>query len=515
MVPFLRFKSTLPLGDPVMLYFTIFSTNAAILIFEIAGAHLLAPYLGTSVEVWSGTIAVILGGMAIGYWVAGIIADQRSSRAMLSLLMCASGLAALLAWSTRDLIPSLFATSFSLPLTFTAMATAALLFLPTTILLASISPFVAKALIVHLESSGRVVGRLNAIGTLGSITGAVITSTFLIPSFGVGAIFLCIALFLLALSFVLGVSHLKMKLAALVIVSAISFSLYYGPTHTQDAIADISTTYNRIWIVEDEYRGEMLRMLKTDPFGIQCAMLLLPDGTVDETTLSFNYLRGFEAVAREVAPQEEVNALFLGGCNYSHPRAFLSARPDARATVVEIDPGMTEVAETYFGFVPENFPSLSIAHADARRFLVEHEQDYDLIFMDVFNASSNTPYHLTTTEMFTLLSERVTPEGVVMVNLISPLEGGAGAFASSMLATARTAFPYVELYAQDNTALSQTQNVLLVGSTVPLAERYGSTRVDGVRLSRVDDALLPPSIILNDDFAPVEFLTRQIRGSSL
>jgi LytS/YehU family sensor histidine kinase len=48
-------------------YALSFLTNATILVFEITGGRLLAPYIGNSVGVWAGLIAVILGGMAIGY----------------------------------------------------------------------------------------------------------------------------------------------------------------------------------------------------------------------------------------------------------------------------------------------------------------------------------------------------------------------------------------------------------------------------------------------------------------
>jgi hypothetical protein len=79
-------------------YFTTFVANAAILVFEIAGARLLAPYLGTSVEVWAGTIAVILGGMAFGYYGGGILADPSPKRETLGLVLFFAGLAALFAW---------------------------------------------------------------------------------------------------------------------------------------------------------------------------------------------------------------------------------------------------------------------------------------------------------------------------------------------------------------------------------------------------------------------------------
>src|SRR5262245_26369609 len=43
---------------------------------EIAAARLLAPYLGSSLQVWGALISVILGAMALGYAIGGWVADR-------------------------------------------------------------------------------------------------------------------------------------------------------------------------------------------------------------------------------------------------------------------------------------------------------------------------------------------------------------------------------------------------------------------------------------------------------
>lgn len=494
-----------------MLYLVVFVTNAAILVFEIAGARLLAPYLGTSVEVWAGTIAVILGGMAVGYWVGGILADKYPSRKILALLLFGSALAALLAWGVRDLIPTLFAGEHALPLTFTAILTAALLFAPTTILLAAVSPFVAKALITALESSARVVGRLNAIGTVGSIAGAIASSSLLIPYFGLDVIMLGIAVTLVALSLLVATDRFKGKVIVLLVVGAFAFGFDRIPVMADEAIADISTTYNRIWVMERTYAGQDLLTIQTDPFGIQCSQPLDGGGPA----IVFSYLKGFDLVAHAAVSEGPTRALFLGGCNYSYPRAFLDSRPNAKAVVVEIDPGMTAVAEAFFNFDPAEYPSLSIVHADARRFLDDDEAIYDIIFMDVFGSSSNTPHHLTTAETFALLAERAGEKGALVINIISPYEGEASRFAASMLATARTAFPTAELYTLGSTYPTIPQNLLLVASN---ATEFDSVihdpRYTDVVLRKIDATRLPEGMVLTDDYAPVEYLTREIRSIS-
>ena len=66
----------LALGLRRYLYFTAATTGAAIMIVEILGAKMLAPYLGTSHFVWTAQIAVTLVALAIGYYAGGRLVDR-------------------------------------------------------------------------------------------------------------------------------------------------------------------------------------------------------------------------------------------------------------------------------------------------------------------------------------------------------------------------------------------------------------------------------------------------------
>src|SRR5512134_3718750 len=58
------------------LYGTAAVTGGAIMIVEILGAKMLAPYVGTSHFVWTAQIAVTLVALATGYYVGGRLADR-------------------------------------------------------------------------------------------------------------------------------------------------------------------------------------------------------------------------------------------------------------------------------------------------------------------------------------------------------------------------------------------------------------------------------------------------------
>ena len=70
-----------------MLDVAVFLCGAAVMILEIVGARILAPYLGTSIVVWTGLIGVILASLSIGYAWGGRVADRRPEPGLLSALI--------------------------------------------------------------------------------------------------------------------------------------------------------------------------------------------------------------------------------------------------------------------------------------------------------------------------------------------------------------------------------------------------------------------------------------------
>src|SRR6185436_11042175 len=70
----------------------VFLSGAAVMILEIIGSRLLAPYLGTSLPVWTAIIGVVLAALSFGYWSGGKIADKRADTATLALILLCAGL---------------------------------------------------------------------------------------------------------------------------------------------------------------------------------------------------------------------------------------------------------------------------------------------------------------------------------------------------------------------------------------------------------------------------------------
>ncbi len=488
--------------NKTVLYALSFSTNAAILVFEIAGGRLLAPYLGTAVGVWAGLISVVLAGMALGYHWGGKVADTHASKAVVGRFLFASGLAALIAWSVRDIVPSFFAlTGFSE--TWGALLVGTVLFMPTVFILAAISPLLVKNLIKNIEHSASEVGTLYAVGSIGSIVGAVGTGMLLIPHFGVSAILLGVAVFLLCASFLLLKDNVVLHTVIVIVVIALAFFLNALPTRASIAEADITTEYNRVFVDRLEKFGNA-RSLSMDPFGTQCAMFVDADNTADERHIVFRYIQGFDILRETARPEGAPRALFLGGCNFSYPRYLLNLFPETTADVVEIDRGMTKIAETYFGFDTSKFPTLTIFYEDARTYLKKPRGKYDIVFMDAFGASRGIPVHLTTKEMFQSIGENLKSDGTLFINAHGAYEGEGARFPAALLRTVREVFPYVSVYRLGDEP-ARNQNLLFAAS---FEKEFPDILTDErfPEITLTETSLPESDIILTDDFAPVERL---------
>jgi spermidine synthase len=91
-------------------------------------------------------------------------------------------------------------------------------------------------------------------------------------------------------------------------------------------------------------------------------------------------------------------------------------RPQAKLTVVEIDPRVEAAARQFFK-LPDD-PRISIRHGDGADFVIESRQRYDLILVDGFDAQARTG-RLDTLPFYLDCRARLAADGLLCVNLLS------------------------------------------------------------------------------------------------
>ena len=197
--------------------------------------------------------------------------------------------------------------------------------------------------------------------------------------------------------------------------------------------------------------------------------------------------------------------LLLGGGAYSFPRHMLATHPTAEIDVVELDPGVTRLAEEHFGLIPDQ--RLRIFHEDARTFLNRNTQKYDAIFGDIFNAHYAVPFHVVTRETAQRIHDALSDDGVAIVNIITAISGKKGRFLRAVRATYADVFPTVALFPLGSPNDTEgVQNVMLVAKkNGPLPEALPRDHELALFVSRKLATPLADDVpILTDEFAPVE-----------
>jgi spermidine synthase len=191
--------------------------------------------------------------------------------------------------------------------------------------------------------------------------------------------------------------------------------------------------------------------------------------------------------------------LVLGGAALTLPVALVRAAPGLEVDVVEIDPVVTELARSYFAFGESPRPGISVVHDDARAFLRRSGEVWDVVYLDVFDHFLTVPWTLVTREALRSMEARLAPDGLLMANVLTPLEGPGAGFLDRLLATAGEVFGAVRAYPADpEVAPGAVQNVVVV------AARRGAELPSDPPVPALEWGGQGPP--LTDDWAPVEYL---------
>lgn len=485
----------------------VFICGAAVMILELVGSRIMAPYLGTSIVVWTSLIGIILGFLSLGYFLGGRMSDQNPSYKMFSAVIFAGAIFIGLIVFIQSIVLNFIQNGMA-NIYFGAIIATLILFAAPSVLLGMVSPYAIRLKMKDVASSGKTVGNLYAISTIGSIAGTFVAGFFLIPFFGSTKIIFFLSIVLILTSMLAyGKSFVKVKIASvLFLLSCFFVSAYLNKLNAEYGFIDIDTQYNRVWIYKsiDQKTDRPVLNLTTDPLGRQSGMFLdADDDLVFEYTKYYRLAKHFK--------HDLQYSLLIGGAAYSYPKDYLRKYPLAKLDVVEIDPELTKLAKKYFNLKDDS--RLTIYHEDGRTFLNKTENKYDVIFMDAFTAYLSIPYQLTTKQAAQKMFNALSQDGVVLVNIISAIEGEKGKFLRAELATYKAMFPQVYLIpVRDNNDGLRVQNIMLVALKSDIEPSFVS---DDQELNSYLENLWTKEIemdmpILTDDYAPVDYYTMEM-----
>jgi spermidine synthase len=478
-----------------------FLCSGAVLVLEIVGLRLIAPYVGVTLQTSTAIIGFALAAIAIGAWTGGATADRTDPRRLLAPLMVAGGALVVavlpLVRFTGSLLSGADAGGVLLIAAVAVVVPAALL--------SAVPPMVVKLQLASLSETGAVVGRLSGIGTLGGIAATFGTGFLLIAILPSSVILVGTGALTVVAGIAVGVLlHRRtggragrVPVGLLVLAVAGAGLAAVAPTPCEE-----ETAYHCARVVSDPNR-EYGRVLMLDTLRHSYVDL------GDPTHLEFEYVRALAAVTDVIAPDgAPLSALHIGGGGLTVPRYLAETRPGTESLVIEVDPGVVAIDREQLAL--ETSDRLRVRVADGRVGLAEEPGGTrDLVVGDAFGGLS-VPWQLTTREALDLVDAALTDDGVYAVNLIDhpPLR-----FVRAELATMRAAFPHVLLLARAPVLAGEDGgNVVAVASRSPLpAEAIAAALSDRdlvwkVAEGAVLDAFVGDARVLTDDFAPVDQL---------
>lgn len=470
----------------------VFVSSAAVLMLEILSLRLVAPYVGITLEVSTAVIGFALAAIAVGAWLGGLAADQWNARRMIGPSIAAAGSLMLFVSPTvRAVGEAIDNADDGAVFAITALA----VFFPAA-LLSAVSPMVVKTQLGSLTRTGSVVGRLSGLGTFGALVGTFLTGFLLVSTAPVSRILFVLGMGLILLGVAVSVrTQLRTVLTGGTSAAAVGTAALLVPQP-----CDVETAYHCASVISDPNR-EHGRTLRLDTLRHSYVDL------ADPRYLEFPYIRAFAGVVDAMrVPGAPVRALHVGGGAATMPRYVDATRPGSDNLVVEIDPGVVDLARDRLGLVTGN--GIEVLVSDGRVGLAaQADASRDLVVMDAFGGIS-VPWHLTTREVVEDVRRVLAPDGVYLINVI---DYTPARFARAKAATVASVFRNVALIASPAVLDAfGGGNILIVASDAPLPA-FG-TRVAAaapefvVRAGPDVHRFIDDAAVLRDDFAPVDQL---------
>ncbi len=496
--------------------FNVFVSGAVVMALELVGSRILAPVFGDSIFVWGALIGVVMAALSLGYYVGGRMADRRPSYGTFTIILISAGVLILLIPLSSPFILEVVYISGVGDRYGPILASLLLLAAPTT-LLGMVSPYSVRMSVESISTLGGISGSLGSISTAGSIFGTFFTVFVLIPSFGVRQIVFSLGVVLIAVA-VVGMTLLEKGLIFTLVLVLMMPSLFVGGGTflgiSGNAVVRKDTPYSTLTVVDSD--AEMTRTLYLNNMPHSAMYLNGSNRAVFRYTDYFNLAFLFNPGAMRV--------LFIGGGGFSGPKQFLEYYPHVTVDVVEIDPDVVAVAREHFRVTDD--PRLRVFVMDGRSFLRE-AGIYDVVVLDAYS-KTYVPFHLMTREFFEVLDEHLSPEGVVVSNLISSLIGDTSELLKAEVNTIAGVLPQIYLFPTRSRQLSRIQNIALIATKDPvrvdeadLLNAAEASPVEGVPLGRYVDSLFglelvsDSELVLTDDYAPAEALLNPITAAPL
>lgn len=478
------------------------------LALEMSASRLLGAYFGSSQIIWANVIGLILLYFTLGYYLGGRLADRRPSPQRLCGLTTIAALGTLLIPFVSEYILQWSITGISqvsVSIFLSSLIGSLLLFAVPITLLGMISPFAIRIATQSVGRSGRVSGSFYAISTLGSIIGAFAPTLWLIPTIGVRRTILIFGVLLFAAS-LWGLRKLFRPAIAIALVLLV---LPLGPLkEIPNMIYEEESLYNYIQVTEDPQTGRRDLILNE---GQAIHSVYTPESEQILTGWYWDYFLAAPYFNKDFKAEDLQRVGIIGLAGGTIANQFTEVYGPVQIDGVEIDPAIVEVGRKYFGM---NQPNLNVHVQDGRAFIATTSHTYDVVAIDAFQ-QPYIPFQLTTREFFQQIHDRLSDQGVLVLNTGHTTNDYR--LEQAFVNTLKQVFPSVYVFHVPNTF--NTEIFATVQETNLETFRSNMAQFDpGTTMGQLALQVVPVAsegrpdggIVFTDDRAPIEQITDQL-----
>lgn len=435
----------------VLLFFIIFLEGYVVLSAELLAIRQTLPFVGSGTDTVSIIIAAVLMPLAFGYYAGGQYQGKIRNKLVRNLLMAVAfltiglsyfvltwffgALTEGLEWKNRLLLTTCYSLLFIITPVYLLGQTVPL-----------VSNYFRRAHLPH------AAGKILFYSTIGSFLGAIVTTLFLMNTIGVSGTATVTVACIVVLIVLLSKLRICWSTAAAVFLFLLAAALNSPPA--LETVGVISNNAYNTLQMEGYGKTRYLRLNRS------YASAIYPDNPEYPV---YEYVRYIENhYIRHFRPANKKGKILVLGAG-----GFTMGLGDTcnDYVFVDIDSDLKEIAEKEF--LKRRLDKNKIFVAEpARGYLNRTKENFDLIIIDVFNGLNDAPEYLVTREFFKQVRNRLTPDGIVIVNHMgSPL--GENDYARGLDNTIRSIFPHanrIPLYDFNpwRVAPSDDKNVLYI-----------------------------------------------------
>lgn len=470
---------------PILLYSLVFFGGFANLAAEIIGPRMFASSFGSTTVVWAVMISVTLVGLSVGYALGGRIPSDKAAARLPWILIANALYLIAVSWLVWE-IPASAVASGVRPDTYLILTTAVAAFFVPSVLFGMVSPIAITLIAAERppEDTSRIVGNVYALGTIGSVTGALAAAFVLIPWVGLST-----SLQVFAAGLVAFAAYFWTRERAPILIGVLALvvlfpqpDLLWQDTAEREVLAQRESRYQSIRVLREEDRYLTMHLGPTFQSRVD-----LQTGEP-----AFSYADTLLAYVDTLGDLSERQALVIGGAG--HALAHTLEGRGMRVTEVEIDPLVVELSDEFFGPIEGD-----VVIQDGRVYLENTEPGrFDLIVIDAFNDAANVPPQLTTLEFFQAVRRALNDEGLMVFNFIGTPEGPRSRSFMAMAATLNRAFDSVA--GASTLQGDDSRNIILAAS--PSA---------AVMAALEAEPLPDTGVVLTDERNPIEIFLGEAR----